>query len=35
MGFIQNPSESSISPLHKILLEVVEEGLAGADPYDG
>ncbi|MEM4593692.1 MAG: glycerate kinase [Zestosphaera sp.] len=34
MGFIRNISELSVSLLHEILLEVVEEGLARADPYD-
>lgn len=34
MGFIQNFSELAVSPLHKTLLEVVEEGLSRADPYD-
>ncbi len=34
MRFIQNFRELSISPLHETLLEVVEEGLARADPYD-
>lgn len=34
MRFIQNFRELSVSPLHETLLEVVEEGLARADPYD-
>jgi glycerate 2-kinase len=34
LRFIQNFRELSVSPLHETLLEVVEEGLARADPYD-
>ncbi len=34
MRFIQNFNELAVSPLHKTLLEVVEEGLSRADPYD-
>lgn len=34
MRFIQNFSELSVSPLHETLLEVAEESLARADPYD-
>lgn len=33
-GFIQNLNELRVSSLHEILLEVIEEGLARADPYD-
>ncbi|MFN3268824.1 MAG: DUF4147 domain-containing protein, partial [Zestosphaera sp.] len=34
MRFIQNFNELAVSPLHKTLLEVVEDGLSRADPYD-
>ncbi len=32
--FIQNFKELSTSPLHETLLEIIEEGLARADPYN-
>lgn len=32
--FIQNSKELSTSPLHETLLEIIEEGLVRADPYD-
>ncbi len=34
MRFIRNFKELSTSPLHETLLEIIEEGLARADPYD-